>query len=68
LAYEVELEVEYVSLLVHQVLLVLALDLHALELLTIVLYYRVLQVLTCSTLTLTVFDQALNTATLLVSY
>ena len=68
MAYEVELEVEYVSLLVHQVLLVLALDLHALELLTIVLYYRVLQVLTCSTLTLTVFDQALNTATLLVSY
>lgn len=40
LADEVELEVEYVALLVHEVLLVLALDLHALELLALVHDYR----------------------------
>ena len=39
---EVELEVEDVALFVHQVLLVLALNLHSLEFLAIVNYYRVL--------------------------
>lgn len=39
---EVELEVKDVAFLVHQVLLVLSFDLHSLEFLAIVHYYRVL--------------------------